>query len=114
MTQNTIRQPDRRRIGFLSALVEFPARQSIPALGAEWGSSHQQRDMATAKKSPTLRLPTVGSSANWTDARGSVPDGQVVDAPAAIGTASSYGTHTSVRQSSNRGRIASLQTVFIG
>ena len=48
-----------RGIGFLGVLVEFPARDSAPTVGSRWESSHRQSNTATARRSPTLRLPTV-------------------------------------------------------
>src|SRR5208283_1845741 len=98
MTLNTIRQPSRRRIGFLGILVEFPARDSAPTVGSQWESSHRQSYTATARRSPTPQPHTVGG-----DATGSTPTvpslpGNLSMPHAAMDTASRCDTPTSVHE----------------
>jgi hypothetical protein len=83
-------------------------------LFSQWESSHQQRETATAKRSPTRPPPTVGGGATGlTPTVPSLPP-KLSMLHAATNTASRCDTLISVRELSNRASTPRLPSVFTG
>lgn len=103
-----------KRLSRAPKLIQSPARESTVALGSQWENSHQQRDTATARRSPTRPPPTVGVDATGLTSTVPFLPTKLSMPHAATSTASRSDTLIFVRELSNHASTPRLPSVFTG